>query len=533
MLNKKRFRLRIIVPAFPNFNIYTFAASQTTSIGPIIVASCANKLENWDVEIIDENNLHGKFYPQTKDKKLDHIALQKERVADVIGFYGSISSTVPHLYDIAKLYKEMGCITIAGGKHIESLPNEALDNNIDVAVFHEAEYTIRELLLAFENNLSLEDIKGIAFKKDGKTFITPERELITDFDKLPPPDFSLLRYAKIKFYPINRSRGCNSKCEFCSVKEEARFCRPELLLEQIKHLVETMNAQYFFETSDHFASNREEAIIFCKLFAEYQKKINKKIKLAIQTRITDAKYPDLLNAMKEANVDTIFIGYESPIDEELLAMKKGYNSKDLVEWTNTFHKHNFYIHGMFIFGYPKKNEGQSSISLNEKVKRFKDFIYKAKIDTVQILLTIPMVGTELRERLEKENRLYPLNLIGWEFYDGQFPLFEPDDGTTPEELQSAVSKIMGKFYHFKNFLNMAKNILISFPGIVMTSSVTIFAGRVKIITEAFKLWYRKFFRNYLVRFGGHLVFKKWSKNFKKSNFLQKLSEARKQIKKGA
>ena len=57
MSSSKRFRLRIIVPLFPNFNIYTFAASTTTSAGPIIVASVANKLENWDVEVIDENCL--------------------------------------------------------------------------------------------------------------------------------------------------------------------------------------------------------------------------------------------------------------------------------------------------------------------------------------------------------------------------------------------------------------------------------------------------------------------------------------------
>ena len=128
MINKNRYLFRIIIPIFPNFNIYTFAANKTTSVGPIYVATSASKLESWDVEVIDENNCHGKFFPRNKNNRLDHIALQKERPADVVGFYGSISSTIPRLYELAKLYKTLGAKTVAGGKHVENLPEEALAN---------------------------------------------------------------------------------------------------------------------------------------------------------------------------------------------------------------------------------------------------------------------------------------------------------------------------------------------------------------------------------------------------------------------
>ena len=268
MINNKRFRFRIIVPAFPNFNVYSFAASKTTSYGPIIIASCANNLEKWDVEVIDENNLHGKFYPRDDNGKLDHITLQEERPADVIGFYCSISSTIPHVYELAKLYKDMGGRTIGGGKHVENMREEALSNNIDIVAVHEAEYTIRELLTTFQDEKELDDVNGIIFLKNGKLFRTPDRELIMDFDVFPFPDYNLMRYAKIKFFPINRTRGCNSRCEFCAVKDKARFCSPDILFEQIKYLVETQNAYFFFETSDHFAADRDDAIRFCKLFCD-------------------------------------------------------------------------------------------------------------------------------------------------------------------------------------------------------------------------------------------------------------------------
>jgi len=356
MEKNRRFRLRLIVPVFPNYNIYTFAANCTTALGPLYVAANANKLQNWDVEVIDENNCHGKFYPRTKNKIIDHEALQKERPADVVGFYGSISSTIPRLYELAKLYKSFGSVTISGGKHVENLPEEALNNNIDIVVFREGEITIKEVLSSIENKTSLEEILGIAFLKNNKIFKTGERALIENFDGFPYPDFSLLRYGKIKIYPLSRTRGCNSKCEFCAVRDKARCSTPARMMDEIKYLVETRGAKDFFEASDHFAANRTEAIEFCGLLAGYQKKYKKKLSLTVQTRITDAKYPELLEAMKNANIHTVCIGYESPIDEELLAMKKGYLSKELLEWTDIFHKYKFYIHGMFIFGYPKKPE---------------------------------------------------------------------------------------------------------------------------------------------------------------------------------
>ena len=249
----------------------------------------------------------------------------------------------------------------------------------------------------------------------------------------------------------------------------------------------------------------------------------------MQIRITDARYPEILEAMKEANINTCAIGYESPIDEDLIAMKKGYVSKDLINWTNTFHKYGMYIHGMFIFGYPAKEKCNFSLSLNERVKRYKNFIKKAKIDTVQLLLTIPLPGTELRERLIKENRLYSLEQIGWEYYDGQYPLFEPDGGVSPDELQKAMAGIMSKFYHFKNFFNLSKNIIFNFPGMMFFPTFTIVTGKVKYITAAFNRWYRSYYRNNLLRFGGYIIVRKWLKEFKNSDFSERLKRAQSQL----
>lgn len=533
MINKKRFRLRIIIPAFPEFNIYTYAAKSTTSVGPLYVATAAAKLHAWDVEVIDENNCNDPYCPKAFNKLPDHEKLQEQRPADVVGFYGSISTSIPRLYELSKLYKEMGAKTIAGGKHIENLPEEALDNNVDIIFFGEAEESIVEYLYALENERSLTTIGGIGYRQEDKTIITDKRPLINDFESFPYPDFSLLRYAKIKYHPVNRIRGCNMKCEFCAVKDRTRCSSPEYMMGQIRHLVETRNARYFFDVSDHFAADRQEAIKFCKLLAEYQKEIGKRLYMTVQTRITDARYPELLQAMKDANIGLVCIGYESPIDEELIAMRKGYLSKDLIELTNRYHTYGFFIHAMFIFGYPQKVDHGVQLTLEERVKRFKTFIRKARLDTVQILLTVPLPGTDLRKRLEKEGRLYSIDDIGWQYYDGQFPLYQPDNGVSPLEMQKAVGKIMSRFYHFRNFWKIVQNIMINFPVIVFTAAFTIVTFRVKYIVKAFKHWKKRYFRNYVLRFGGYIIIKSWLKKFNKGDFTEKLQNAREKMLKQA
>ena len=53
---RKRPRVRIVIPAYPAFNIYSCIARKTTALGPVSVATAVHEMEGWDVEVIDENN---------------------------------------------------------------------------------------------------------------------------------------------------------------------------------------------------------------------------------------------------------------------------------------------------------------------------------------------------------------------------------------------------------------------------------------------------------------------------------------------
>ena len=531
MPDTRRHRLRVVIPGYPFFNIYSSVARFTTALGPVCVATAADELPGWDVEVIDENNCRDKFCPHDKNGRPDHRRLQEMRPADVVGFYASLSSTVPRLRELVAEYKEMGLPAIAGGKHVDYLPEEALGYGIDVVCHGEAEETVIELLPALTAGESWAEIAGLSYRDGDRVVRTAERPERLDFDNLSFPNFGLVRYAKIGIYPISRTRGCNMNCEFCSVKGRPRCAKPERMVAQMIHLIETRQARKFFESSDHFTANRDESLEYCRLMGDYLEKSGVGIQMTVQVRLNDARDTELLAAMRRAGVNAVAIGYESPIDEELIAMKKGYLSKQMLDWTKAFKRYGFYIHGMFIFGYPYRKEALGNgpgvvLSTTERTKRFRKFIRRSRIDTAQVLLTIPLVGTELRDRMAKEGRLYDL---GWEYYDGQFPLYEPGDGLTPEELQSAVGQIMGKFYSFNNLWRLIVNIVFYFPLLVFPATTTLFSLRVRHLVAAFRNWYKVFFRTQSIRFGGHIVFKNWLKSFRRSDFLAKLAAAKKQL----
>jgi len=170
---------------------------------------------------------------------------------------------------------------------------------------------------------------------------------------------------------------------------------------------------------------------------------------------------------------------------------------------------------MFIFGYPLAAGVQFRMSAEERIRYFRKFIKKAKIDTVQVLLPVPLPGTELTRRLRQQNRIFPKTALGWEYYDGNFPLFVPDDPMTPEEMQASIIQIMGRFYRFRHMFNVGLHIL-SFPMLLF------YLHNLRV---GWGVWYRMWDRN-ITRFGGWIIVRKWYAAFKKNQFLGKLAEAK-------
>jgi radical SAM superfamily enzyme YgiQ (UPF0313 family) len=491
-----------------------------TALGPVCVATAVNDVQGWDAEVIDENNY--RRGPKDAAGKPDHRALQRTRPADVVGLYGGLTSTIPRLFEIARLYKALGTRIIAGGQHfVGDNIEQALRNGVDVVVIGEGEKTIAELLACFDKGGDLADVRGIAFLADGKLVITPERQPLTAFDELPIPDFSVLRYARVKYYPVSGMRGCGMNCEFCTVKGKPRSASAERMMEQFASIYEKCQGTIFFVTDDLFGQYRSETLRLCRMLRDYQRVVGARFSVTVQIRLDKARDSELLQAMREAGINALAIGFESPIAEELEAMNKRLDPREMIDLARLYRRAGFRLHGMFIFGYPAQEGQPFRMSAEDRVWHFRRFIRKARLDTVQVLLPVPLPGTELTHRLRADNRVYPAECVGLEYYDGNFPLFQPDEPLSPEDMQTAIRKIMGRFYQPRHMFSLGLHIL-SFPVVAFY-----FHG----IKSGWQRWNQKWWR-YLYRTGGWLTLRKWTAALKKDGFPNKVAKAKKQLQAG-
>jgi len=81
-------------------------------------------------------------------------------------------------------------VFVCGGAHPTSSPQDAGEKGVfDYLVLGEGENTFIELISYLEGKvtLSLQDIKGIAFRENGKLIINPQRQRIDDLDSIPLP----------------------------------------------------------------------------------------------------------------------------------------------------------------------------------------------------------------------------------------------------------------------------------------------------------------------------------------------------------
>jgi radical SAM superfamily enzyme YgiQ (UPF0313 family) len=493
--DKKWLLFRIIIPIFHEVNIFSGVATKTTALGPVMLGTAADKLWGWRVEIIDENNYHGGL--RDKLGLPDHRMLQQENPATVVGFFCGLSSTMERVWQLAEFYRQQGVATIAGGWHVHYQSEESLQKDIGIIVHGDGENIIRPLLREIEREKSFSRIMGISFLEEGKIKHTlPERLEIPDLNSLPFPNFGLLKYAKLKIYPIGRTRGCSKGCEFCSVRGTPYWAGGEHLFKTVQWLKETRGAKKFFIVDDRLDEDRIGTLNFFNLVAkEYGDELN----FTVQIRLEAAKDKELLNIMKKAGVRMVCIGYESCIDQELIGMRKGYLSTDMIKWTKVFHRFGFIIHGMFIFGYPMK-EGAAVISAQERARCLKKFIRHCQIDTIQILHPIPISGSDLRIRMEKEGKLFSLEVVPWTKYDGNYICYRPDNMSL-REFQELPIKIMRRFYSPWSLLRIPLKIV--------------------YLIKGWQRWYRGWY-NDIASTGGYFLIKKWHKRYERQAFLKKL-----------
>jgi len=276
------------------------------------------------------------------------------------------------------------------------------------------------------------EIKGIAFRKDGKLNFTPKRELICDLDALPFPDRKKTidyrkNYAMGQWKPaalIQSSRGCSYKCDFCAlwqifdgkyrIRSAAKFADE----------LETISEYYI-----HFADdNTFQDIKYAEnLYKEIKSRnIKKKYKLWGRAD-TVVKHPDIIEKWKEIGLEFLFIGLESIRNEYLQKNNKKISVEINEKAIKILREIGVEIKPSFIV--------EQDFTEND-FRELSEFIKKNEIKIPYFTILTPMPGTNLFKRREKElvtrdyelfdffHTVLPTKLPLEEFYQQYYNLYK-------------------------------------------------------------------------------------------------------------
>jgi len=275
---------------------------------------------DFEVKIVDENV----------------EALDLSQPADIVGFT-AMTCQVNRAYELCGIFRQRGITTVMGGPHPSLLPAESRQH-ADSVLIGEAEETWPEMLRDFQSgNLKpmykagLVDIKSLPF---------PRRDLL-----------KLGQYQQ-RFHTLQTTRGCPFDCEFCSVTtlfSRSYRTRPvDHVIREIEMVLahaEGSNRRFFFVDDNIVANPRYAKELFRRL-------IPLRIQWASQGTITTFTRDDeLLRLAKKSGCITMFVGFESIAEDNLIYVNKKFNRAEEYDANiRKIHQHGIGIIGSFIYG---------------------------------------------------------------------------------------------------------------------------------------------------------------------------------------
>jgi radical SAM superfamily enzyme YgiQ (UPF0313 family) len=348
---------------------------------------------------------------------------------------------------------------IAGGPHPTILPLEVLkEKNIDVCVIGEGERTIIELINHYERrNVPLEDIKGIAFLKNGSLVMTDKRGYIENLDDLPFVDRELLPKKTIfgrAGYPlknpcmlITTTRGCPYQCTFCQPTVNSLFGRkvrkrsPENVIAEISELKRRYNIGGLWINDDTFALDPRWTSKFCEL-------MNSKgmdILWWANGRVNIIK-EDILKKMQEAGCVALIMTFECGSERvRNKILKKGITNTQVINAYNIGHKLGLLLRANIMLGSPTETE--------EEIQESVMMVKALQPHFVTASYTTPIPGTYMYSELLSKGEID--GRTDWGFYD--ISHFKKIDTEVTESRLKEVYRDIQRGYSGHSFTNRARH----------------------------------------------------------------------------
>ena len=339
---------------------------------------------DYDVEILNWHCI--------KEKPIEIENTLKEKQADWIGFsifhanrWGGV--------EIARIAKRLNpdVRIVFGGIGATFLWEHLLKHfpEVDYVVLGEGEYVFLDLIRAVDEGGNPGNVRGIAFRKNGKGIKTEDAEPVQNLDELPVP-------AKYFHYQhVTSARGCAWQCAFCGSPKfwvnKVRLRSPEHFVRELA-LLHGKGIDFFYFSDDTFTIKRDRVIEICKRIMK--KGLN--ISWYAISRV-DCIDEEILYWMRKAGCIQISFGIESGSEKIRERLCKKLSIDQVRRAFKMTTKYGILSRAYFIYGSPGETWDtiQESIDLMMEIKPLSVIFY--------VLDLFP--GTVLYESFKEQTNL--------------------------------------------------------------------------------------------------------------------------------
>lgn len=371
-------------------------------LGPLCVAASAP--DYVETTIVDEN-------VEPLDFDCD---------ADVVGV-SFMTFNAPRAYEIGDAFRARGKTVFFGGYHPTLMPEEAI-RHCDAVCIGDAEANLPRMF---------DDLRSGKLRRlysDRAPELAPK-----------PVDVRLIRerqYATSSV--VQATRGCNRRCEFCSVTAFYRHtlrCRPVAdVLEQIK----AAPGRDLLFMDDNIAADSR----YAKELFEAMIPLKKHWFAQIPVGVT--RDAEMLRLMRASGCRAVFVGLESLSQESLAEAAKGFNrADDYGTAVAALHAHGIAVIGAFVVGFDHDSP--------EVFARTSAFLRETNVDVLQLTILTPFPGTPLFDKMAEAGRMVDRD---WGHYDFGHVVFRPRN-MTAGELQAGHDAVLADFYSWRSILRRA------------------------------------------------------------------------------
>ncbi len=386
------------------------------------------------------------------DENADPIDFDTD--ADIVGLTGYIIHK-KRMKEIMTEFRRRGRFIVVGGPYAALCPDE-LAGYADVVFVDEAEYTWPRFLEEF------------AAGKHASRYVQEEK---TNMEEAPLPRFDLLNLPAYRTVCVQFARGCPFTCEFCDIitiygrRPRAKGI-PQLMAE-IRQL-HRLGVERIFLVDDNFIGDKRRAKALLRVIAEFGLETDFAIDFNTEVSLNVAQDDEMLQLLREANFQSIFIGIETPRKEALLETKKNQNARgDILESVRKVQSYGIRVDAGMIVGFDSDDTAIFDEQFN--------FIQAARIPVSMTGMLNAVPKTPLHDRLARDNRLVSFSTGDQFIMTNIIP-----KSMTREQLYVGYQSLIRRLYDFDNMAQRAMDYLLT-RGVQVKEKMYINRGDLKIL----------------------------------------------------